>query len=117
LSYLTRLHKQDILYWAFSSRDAQGAETFSTPVAVKGRWEDGSEKFLNKDGDEEVSNAIVYLGQDVAEGDWLFLGVAADIASSEGTTDPTLVTGAKEIRKFNKTPDYKGTSFERRIIL
>lgn len=117
MSYLTKMLKQDIVYWAFSSRDEYGTEIFAAPVEIKGRWEKSNEKFLDGDGNEVVSSSVVFLTQDVSEGDWVFLGKIADIASSEGSTDPVVVTGAEEVRRFNKTPDHKGTSFERKALL
>ena len=77
---ISRGLKQNVTYWAPAAPNKFGAVTFSTPVTIKGRWEDGQELFRNKDGQEVVSRAKVMVASDVVIGGYLFLGtsVASD---------------------------------------
>ena len=114
MSFLTRNHNQTIVYWGTPTKDKWGARTFTTPVEITGRWEDNQETFVDGTGREAVSKAHVYLGQDVDMEGWLYLGTLASISSA---ASPKAVSGAYEIKVFNKTPNLKGTSFERKVIL
>lgn len=53
---------------------------------------------------------VVYLGQDVEIGGYLFLGTSSD-------PDPTDIDGAYLIREFRKIPTEDGNDFERRAVL
>ena len=90
--------------------DGYGGVTFGTPIVLNGRWEDKNIQFRTPKGTEATSDAIVYLNNDVDLDDYLFLG-DSDVA------DPTTLSGAKEVRKFNKTPDLRALDYERVAIL
>lgn len=108
---ISRFLKQNITYWAVSSIDGWNKPTFeSTPETIIGRWEDKSELYLDSNGQEKISNAIVYLNQDVEIGGYLYLGISSE-------DDPTLVENAREIRYIHKVSDIKGNVFLRKIIL
>ena len=47
---------------------------------------------------------------------WLFLGDLTDISSAR-QDNPELVSGAWQIRGMNKTPNLKGTEWEREVFL
>lgn len=117
MSYITRNHKQTIVYWASPSPDKYGGFTYTVPVDIIGRWEDRQEVFFDKEGKELKSKSIVYLGQDVDLGGFLYLGALSDIASSIDETHPRNVDGAEEIRGFSKIPNIKATDFERRAFI
>ncbi len=112
MTWLTAMHRQDLVYWGTPSNDGLGGVTFATPVEIKGRWEDTQKKFIDADGQEVVSSSIVFLGQDVDIGGWLFRGTLADISSADEDS-PGDVTGAKEIKAFSKIPTFDATDFER----
>jgi hypothetical protein len=116
-NFITRNHKQTIVYWKESGRNAQGGSTFAAPVEILGRWIDKQISFSDNTGKETVSSAIVSLGQDVKAGDWLFLGALGDIASAIDETNPNKVADAHEIGGFNKIPDLRGRKFTRRALL
>lgn len=113
---LTRNHNQDIAYWGSPSPDGFGGNTFADAVDIKGRWEDTQQKFISSTGEESISKAIVYVGQDIEIGGWLFLGLSSTL-SSANQDEPELVSGAHEIRGFLKTPSLCGTEFERMVII
>lgn len=109
MTFLTKNHNQFITHWAVgATKDKFGNPVFSSPVVLKGRWEDVNELFVDIDGNELVSNAKIFLGTDVTTGDYLM-----NRSFESGETDPTVTGGAFRIRKFNKTPDLKGRQFER----
>ena len=116
MSFLTRNLKQDFVYWGNPQPDGLGGYTFDDYVQLKCRWEDRNVKFTNPNGDEEVSKAIIYLAQDVEMKGWLFLGVLSDISSANQDA-PQNITGAYEIRAFNKIPNIKATDFLREALL
>lgn len=114
MSFLTKNHRQDIVYWGAPVTDVYGARTFSTPIEIKGRWEDVQNLFVSPDGRELVSRAIVYLGQDVDIGGYLYLGTLVSISSA---VNPKTVSKAYEIRSFNKIPSIKSTIYERVVFV
>lgn len=117
MSFLTRSHKQDIVYWGSPTYTVSGGKTFAAPVEIKGRWEDKQRLFMTALKTEQISSAFVYLGQDVDIGGYLFLGKLEDISSDIDDTKPELVAGAHEILSLNKTPNILATDFEREVIV
>lgn len=109
---LTRNYKDDVTYWVVTPGD-YGSFTFSTPVTVKGRWEDKSILFRNPAGEEEVSQAIVYMPLDLSTNDYLYLGESV-------AADPTTIVGAvmpHQIKLFRKIPDLRTIEYERKAFL
>jgi hypothetical protein len=116
MSFITKNLKQDCVYWGNPAPDGYGGNTFDDYVAIKCRWEDRTTKFIDANGEESISKAVVYLPQDVELGGWLFLGELSDISSANQDA-PQNISGAHEIRAFNKIPNIKGTDFEREAMV
>lgn len=114
MSFVTRNHKQTIVYWGTPTKDKYGGTTFAAPVEITGRWEDKNEVFIDSIGRERISKSHVYLGQDVDIEGYLYLGTLASISSA---ASPKEVNGAYEIKAPMKTPNLKATDFERKVIL
>lgn len=114
MSFLTKNHKQTIVYWGTPTKDKYSAMTFAAPVELSGRWEQIQEVFKDAQGIEHVSSAVVFLGQDVDMEGWLYLGTLASISSA---ASPDTVTGSYQIKGFTKLPNLKGTNFERKVFL
>ena len=111
LEWYTRNLRQTLTYWAFDSGvNAWGDESFIPPVTLSGRWEDTIDRFMDLEGNEVVSNSIIYLTQDVTERGFLFLGESI-------ATDPKEVQGAYPIRKFQKVPIFRLGHFMRKAYL
>jgi len=108
--------KQTAVYWGTPVSDGVGGRTFADPVELDVRWEERHELFIDPQGQEKQSSAVVFIGQDVVVGGYLFLGDLDDLSSAE-EGDALNVSGAYEIRQFGKIPDSKGTSFLRRAWL
>lgn len=92
-------------YWGAPTLAGYGVYTFAAPVQVNCRWEDKNEEFINDQGNDEMSQAVVYLDTDVAPGGYLFLGTSA-------VADPTTVDGAHKIKRFTKIPDVRAVNYQ-----
>lgn len=101
---------QDATSWV-STPDGYGGHTFGSPTPIKCRWEDRTERFMSMlDRKEIVSNSIVYIDRNLKVGDYLF----------EGTTvgaDPTVISGAQQIKRFDKTPNLRNLLLVRKAYL
>jgi hypothetical protein len=117
MSFLTKNHKQTVVYWALDAKDKWGNRTFVAPVELAARWEDRQDLFIDASGRESVSKAFIFLGQDVDLGGFLFLGELSDIDSSVDETNPKNVSNSYEIKAGGKIPNTKATDFERVVIL
>lgn len=101
---------QDATFWSRTGSDGYGGYTFSSPVALKVRWEDKRELFTSLGGEEQVSQAIVYSEQDMAVGDYLFLGTST-------ADDPTLLSGSYQVKAFGKTTNLRNIELIRKATL
>ena len=110
MSMLTRNLKQTITHWP-ANDDGLGGYVYATPVVMKGRWEDKAELFRNAAGEEVTSDAIVYLEQAVAVGDFLYLGSAPLV------TDPATIFGPRQVRKYYEVPSLRALEFEHKALL
>lgn len=88
-------------YWAQTGTDMFNKPVFAAPQALACRWEEVSEKFINKNGEESVSKSRIFFAQNVDLEGYLFLGVNA-------SADATEVDGAYEVQQVKKTPDLRG---------
>lgn len=105
----TRNYKEDVTIWIATQGFA--GFTFSAPIVVKGRWEQKAIMFRTPEGNEEASEATVYIrDQDVSVGDWIFLGISA-------ASDPTQLPTARRVRQFHKTPDLRNLEHERKAFV
>jgi len=112
---IDRMCKQTAVYWGAPVNDGYGGKTFGSmyPIEIDCRWED-KVQLVSMIGDdrktvEVVSNAQVFVTQDLDEGGWLFLGTLDDLDSDE-EEDPMKADGAYEIKRFDKSPQLHSTS-------
>jgi len=108
MSIISRMRRQDAIYWPFSSVNEFGVKVVGDPVPIKCRWEAKNEEFLASDGEIQMSNAIVYVDRDTPEGGILMLGTTADITDSVNIKENI---GAWEIKRFDNLPNLKATEF------
>ncbi len=105
--------KQNATKWT-ATPNGFGGWTFSTPKALKCRWEDRAVLFRDQSGEEVTSTAKVFLVEDVEVNDWLFLGTSV-------VTDPTaipVVDGvAYQVRQFEKLPNLRNLEQQRIAFL
>lgn len=95
--------RQDVTHWTVTGSDGFGGFLYGAPTLLKGRWEEKSEMFLNINSEEEVSEAIVYLMDDIDVGDWLALGDFATVP----TANPSTLDEAHRIKQRNRSTDLR----------
>ena len=110
VSFLDRHRNQAATYWAKGARDSSGDTTFAAAKAITVRWEQRSAVFTNAAGEESMANSVVFVKEDMEEGDYLFLGTSV-------VADPTGVAAAQEIQGFSKIPQLVESDSERRAFL
>jgi len=104
------------VFWEKTGKNGFYELTLSTGVEINVRWEDRNELFINYDGKEEYSGAIVYIKQDMSPDDFLYLGELTDL-SAEEQANPKLEQSAFAIKKFEKIKSVGGRSTLRRVFL
>lgn len=114
MSLLTRMLRQKCVYWELDGYGPDGQPTFKPPIEIKCRWEDAHENFVDPQGNDIVSNSIVYTAIDIKPQSMLWLGNLADLTSQ---TVPSDNEGAYAVRKFEKIPDLKAKKFLRIAVL
>lgn len=101
---------QDATWWSVTP-NGYGGDKFALPVAIKCRWEERQEVYTSAvDRTELTSNAVIYVGRDVAVGDYLLLGTSI-------VTDPSSLQTAFKIQRFDKVPDLRSLETLRRVVL
>ena len=101
---LGRSMKQTATYWAnAASYDKYGDPTFSVPVRIPVRWESKTELFIDKNGEQSHSRAVVYSLTAITVDSYLFLGKST-------TTNPESVSGSDKVRRVDAVPDLKNTT-------
>lgn len=106
-----RNRRQDATLWVNTGSDGYSGFTFATPKVIKVRWEERSELFITNEGEQETSSAVVYLGQDVANGDFLALGIHDTIAN------PGDVAKAYRVRGFGRVTDLRSLTQQWKAFL
>lgn len=110
VGWYSRMLTQVATYWPPSSKDAYGNYSYGSPQSVKCRWEDTQEIFVNYNGEENRSKAIVFVDEVLLNNGYLFLGVS-------NKTNPTEEELAMLIQKFDSIPSIKGDEYERKAWL
>ncbi len=105
--------RQDATKWT-ATPDGFGGWSFTTPVALKVRWEEKAVLFRDQSGEEVISSAKVFLDVDVKVNDWLFLGVSTD---ADPTTIAASVGTAYQVRMFEKLPSLRNLVHQRIAFL
>ena len=103
---ITRNLKEVITHWS-ATPDGFGGYVFGPPDnEMLARWEERAEVFLDVRGNEQVSNAVVFLSKDVEVEDFLYRGETTEV-------DPTTLMHTFPVRRFTKMPDLRYNSYER----
>ncbi len=105
------IYSQEATYWGGAVPSGTGGYTYDAPVTVLVRWEERTEQFTNEVGDLEISNAVVWVSQDMNVNEYLALG------DHTATADPDLIPGAYIIRRYMRIPDLRSLQSERRVYL
>ena len=105
MSLITRMCRQDAVLWTQSKADAFGRLGYAAPVQIRVRWEDSQKEFIGANGTKQISQAVVYVLQDVKPGDMIKLGTL----TTSTNANPQKELGAKEIKAFDKLPTLRAT--------
>src|SRR3990167_2760676 len=95
--------KQDCTYWAphaTAPYDQYGDQSWVAASAIKCRWEDRNELFLDSKGEQKHSKAWVWTTTALAVDGYLFLGTSS-------TANPETVSGADKILRVEMVRDVK----------
>jgi hypothetical protein len=107
---ISRMRRQRAVYWPATSIDSQNRVVLGTPVQIDCRWEEKSTEFIDIDGQPTVSSVVVYVDRDVTLRGYLWLGLLAS-----APTDPRVVSSGREIRSFEKIPNFRNTDTLRTV--
>ncbi len=108
---LSRLMHDDVTHWAVSGSDGYGGFLYAAPVKFKARWEGKNVLFLDLNGEEKTSNAIVYTPSQIPVGDYLGLG---DLTA---TVDPASIDGTFRVRASNRSTDLRNVNSILKAVL
>ena len=127
MGMLSRMRKQNAIYWPPDKADDDGRMThgelceltLSAGVNSRVRWEDKAQEFTDARGSTQMSSALVYVpilpdGSEIVPGGFIWLGNRADLTSED---DPAKNDGAWLIRAMHKLPTLKATDFLRSVFL
>lgn len=96
---------QTAVYWAPNGHTGDGNATFSDGVEVAVRWQFEGELFVNRQGQNQTSQAIVYYDGSfdaVTNGRWYF-GLLEDL-TVEQVSNPRIVDGAYQVMQVGESP-------------
>lgn len=105
---IKRKLKQKLVHWPGAANDGYGGYTYGTAVEYICRWQDKQETFKDFDGEEQISNAIIYMEVGIArKGSWVYKGELADLDSEH--SDPKSIDNAFPIQAIQESPNVRGT--------
>lgn len=117
MSFIDRDCTQTVTWWARQSIDQFGDPSFAAPIALAHasgngvRWQSRSEKFINPNGDEEQSRAVVWSATHAfGVGDYLYLG-------SSVVVNPESVDDADQVRQAEEFPDIRNRKTLYKVFL
>lgn len=105
MSVITKMRKQTAVYWAPGAFDNYGRPLALPPIQIACRWDDANEQYLDKNGNMQMSQAIVYPDRQLAFGGILWKGLITGIVSGSPFNNPY----AWEIAKLQAIPNFRNT--------
>lgn len=108
MSLISRMRRQKAVLWAQGSQkpDDYGNPTTGNAVEIACRWEEKSEKFINFNGEEEVSKSVVYVDRELKKGDLLRFGPLSSVTNPANARNND---GVWEVKGFASVPNLKCT--------
>ena len=103
MGVIERMRKkgQYAVYWEKTGTDRYNQATYVAPKELEVRWEDRIQEFVTPDGEQALATSVVYVGENLVLGGFLWEGRLDDITNP---TVPSANPGAREIRRFDKLP-------------
>ena len=84
---------QSLTYWPPGSPDGYGQVAFGSPVLVACRWQEDQKLFRDANGQEVMSEAVVYSETELALHGYVALG------DQTSQADPRVLAEAREVRQ------------------
>lgn len=107
MSLISRMRRQRAVWWKAVGLDEFGQPVFDEPVEIACRWESKAMTFIDTEGKEAVSDALVYVDRNMSvKGDRLWRGKLKEL---EGETDPHKVQDTFPVRHFGTLPNIRAT--------
>lgn len=104
-------YNQTATYWAPSTLNDYGEQSFAAPTTISVRWEEKTEIFVTREtGKEQQSHSMVFTKVDLVENGFLFLGVSA-------LANPLDQDKAFLILRFDKSPALRNSKVFRKTWL
>ena len=110
VGFIINMLNQTATYWAPDGYTHEGAVRFARPVLIKCRWEDRTDMFVDSQGDERRSEALVFVDRSLKTNGYILLGRSTEI-------DPLDEDEAKEIKARRSIPDISSTETEYSVYL
>ncbi len=115
---LKKYLRNDAVYWAKRGSKGDGAPPYHQPAQIKVRWDERSVQVVDPDMRVVTFNAQILANTEIIEGSLLFRGTMADVKKIvQFPTVPSVKQGGREVRKVNRTGDFKGRPFLREVYL
>ena len=103
-------YHQTATYWAPSTLNEYGEQSFEAPVVLSIRWEQKTKIVHSSNGVEQQSESIVYTTSDVREDGFILLG-------ESNSYTPKTVNNAYPIKKVEVIPAVNSSKVTRKIWL
>ena len=121
IKIIERMCVETAVYWGNPVADGFGGIVYDEAKEIKCRWENKRDLITGTEADEPgeelISDAQVYVLEDLQELGYLFLGTLSDL-DSDTEEHPETISTAYQIKKFEKTPAFKSTTdFLRKVYL
>ena len=108
--------KEWAVHWAGATNDGFGEYTFDPATEHKVRWQEKQETFIDFDGEEQVSQAIVYMEDSVArKGSWLLRSRLSALDSDHD--NPKVIDDAFPIKGIQESPNLRNKQALRKVYL
>ena len=112
-----RALKQKALYWSTPTKDGFGSYTFASPIEIRCRWEHKQELFIDADGRESHSEAVVYVDRVLVVEGFLMLGDLDDLSSAANETPFDSGLSTYKIKALSSIPSFRNNDQVRKVWL
>jgi hypothetical protein len=108
MGIIKKARKGYAVYWPVSGTTGRsGRLKFGAPVEIRVRWDDTVVDFIDSEGKEAKSQAMVMVDRKTPPGGFLYKGKEETLESNH--SDPYSVEGAYRIRRLDEIPNFKHT--------
>lgn len=95
-------------YWPPVAVDRHGKVITGAPVPVRCRWEDKGELFIDANGNQAMSSAVIYPAKPLSIQGYLLNGTSKDAVPGNG---------AREIKQTGSSPSLDGSQVLNKVWL